>query len=343
MKNFKSVAIVVLNWNGAKILEDAINSLLKQDYSSYKIIIVDNGSIDSSRDIITKIKAKNTDLVEVILNDTNLGFAGGVNVGIKYALDNNFHYVALFNNDAVAQKDWLSNLLSSFDSASTLGAVTGLLLHRNGKTIDSTGDWYSYWGLPFPRNRDEPVQNAPQSGFIFGASGGATLYKTEMFKEIGMLDDRFFAYFEDVDISFRAQIAGYKFYFNKEAIAYHIQGATSSKFPGFGKYQMFKNLPQLYFKNVPTQLLLPIGIRFFPILLAFFIRSLFNYREAWPAIKGMFASFLLIAGSIQRRHAIYSKKKVEIGYIKSIIWPGLPPRMLRKLRKLFGLTYKSTN
>ncbi|MBI4948371.1 glycosyltransferase family 2 protein [Candidatus Berkelbacteria bacterium] len=331
MKNFKSIAVVVLNWNGEDMVEAAVLSLLKQSYQQFKIIIVDNGSTDNSRKILEKLKDENFEKIELIFNEQNLGFALGVNVGIKHALDNNFDFVGLFNNDAVAEENWLEKLVESFDKVDNLGGATCLLLHKNGKTIDSTGDWYSVWGLPFPRSRDQKTELAPQSGLVFGVSGGASLYSATLFKEIGLFDERFFAYFEDVDISFRAQLAGYKFYFNKEAIAYHTQGATSKKFPGFGKFQMFKNLPQLFIKNVPLGLILPIGLRFLPILLLFLLRSLLGLREAVPTLKGFLVSFLLIPGSLLRRREVQGNKKVTNQYLREIIWWGLPPKMTKKL------------
>jgi GT2 family glycosyltransferase len=107
-----SVALIVLNWNGINDTLACLDSLLVQSYSEFKIIIVDNGSIDDSVLQLTKYAKKNRSRVHLICNPVNLGFAGGVNTGIYWAIKNNYPYVALFNNDAIADSRWLEKLVS---------------------------------------------------------------------------------------------------------------------------------------------------------------------------------------------------------------------------------------
>lgn len=330
-----NVLIVVLNWNGENDTISCLDSLLRLTYGNYKILVIDNGSRTDSVEALKKYEQSHKELVEVIYNQKNLGFAGGVNTGITWALENNFDAVALFNNDASADSSWLSYLVKGLKNEE-VGISTGLLLHESGKTIDSTGEFYSKWGLPFPRNRCENIVFASKDGFVFGASGGATLYRSEMLREIGLFDDDFFAYYEDVDISFRAQLAGWKVYYNSEAIAYHKQGATSKKIPGFAVYQTFKNLPLLFIKNVPTSLLLPIGIRFYFAYLLMYANS-FTHQTGWMATKGLFKASILKPKALKQRLVIQRNKRVTDEYIKSILWDDLPPDQtgLRKLRKTF--------
>lgn len=329
-----SVLIVVLNWNGIKDTEKCLDSLLNQSYGDFKILVVDNGSVDDSLERLRKIEKKN-DTVSLVVNKHNMGFAGGVNTGIKFALEHNFDAVALFNNDAEADKDWLLELVKGLKNKNA-SAATGLLLHEDGQTIDSTGDYYSTWGMPFPRNRGDAKNLAPESGFVFSGSGGATLYKTSLFKEIGLFDESFFAYYEDVDVSFRAQLAGHKVYFTNKAIAYHKQGATSSKIPGFTVYQTFKNIPLLYTKNVPAGLLIPIGLRLWLLYVLIFGNAVKN-GAGIPALKGWLASIgYFWTKSLWLRFAIQSKKKVPTSYINSIILHDLPPEQtgVRRFRKI---------
>ena len=327
------VLIVVLNWNGADDTVDCINSLQKQSFKDFQILIVDNGSKQKDYKKLSLLKEKSN--ITLLRNEKNLGFAGGVNTGISYAIRNNYEFVCLFNNDATADKDWLNNLVKGFDKNESISAVTGLLLHEDGKTIDSTGDYYSIWGMPFPRSRNEPTPNAPESGYVFSASGGATLYKTNLFKEIGLFDESFFAYYEDVDISFRTQLTGHKIYYTNDALAYHKQGATSGKIPGFTVYQTFKNLPLLYIKNVPTSLLFPIGIRLFVLYWLFFGNAI-KHGSGTPAAKGWLASIWYFwTKALWNRFYIQSHKTVSTNYIKSLIFHDLPPDQtgMRKLRK----------
>jgi GT2 family glycosyltransferase len=330
------VAIVVLNWNGIADTIPCLESLLTQSYRNYTIVLVDNGSIDNSLDVLDKFIPPHTDKIHLIKNDTNKGFAGGVNTGIRWVIENDYDYVALFNNDAVADKEWLTSLIAAASTSDEVGIATGLLLHENGKTIDSTGDWYSVWGLAFPRNRGDKVSHAPKDGLVFGASGGATLYKTALLKDIGLFDEDFFAYYEDVDISFRAQLAGHKVIYTPDAIAYHKQGATSNKIPGFAIRQTFKNLPLLFWKNVPNRLLLPIGLRFYLALLLIYGNS-FTHHNGWSATLGTFKGLLLLPKALKQRRLIQKKKRVSSDYINEMIWHDLPPDQtgLRKFRRFF--------
>ncbi|MES2630715.1 MAG: glycosyltransferase family 2 protein [Patescibacteria group bacterium] len=328
-----SVLIVVLNWNGSEDTIDCVGSLTGQTFKDFEILVVDNGSKLDDYEKVSVLK--DTQGVTLVRNDKNLGFAGGVNTGIRYAIKNNYEYVALFNNDATADKDWLNNLVRGFDQDKSISAVTGLLLHEDGKTIDSTGDYYSIWGMPFPRSRNDQTSSAPDSGYVFSGSGGATLYKTSLFKEIGLFDESFFAYYEDVDVSFRAQLAGHKIYYTNDAIAYHKQGATSNKIPGFAIYQTFKNIPLLFIKDVPAGLLIPTGFRLFILYWLIFGNAIKN-RAGKAAFKGWLASIWYFwTKSLWNRFSIQSSKKVPTSYIKSLIYHDLPPDQtgMRKLRK----------
>lgn len=331
------LAVVVLCWNGADIIEKSIRSLTNQTYKNSKIIVIDNDSQDNSKELLKDLKKEYSEKLHVIYNDKNSGFAGGVNIGIMYALKNNFDAVALFNSDAVADKKWLECLNAALLKKADIGVATGLLLHEDGTTIDSTGDWYSKWGLAFPRNRDEKAEKAEKSSYVFSGSGGASLYRAAMFQDIGLFDEDYFAYYEDIDISFRAQLAGWRVYYTDKAIAYHEQGGSSKKVPGFTVKQTFRNLPLLFIKNVPRKFLLSTGSRLF---LAYWL-MVFNtvrYGNLSYALRGWIESLLLTPGALKKRGKIQNNKKVTDIYLASLIWQDLPPEQsgLRKFRSLFG-------
>lgn len=329
------VAIVVLNWIGVDDTLVCLDSLLKQSYKNYHILVIDNGSADSSIERLDKFQKNNSDMVSLVCNPRNFGFAGGVNTGIEWALNEDFDNIALINNDATVDKDWLKSLVES-STKKGVGITTALLLHEDGKTIDSTGDWFSKWGLAFPRARDMPTKSAPKAGYVFGGSGGSSLYSLKMLREIGLFDEDFFAYYEDGDISFRAQLAGWKVYYTPKAIAYHKQGATSKKIPGFTIYQTFKNLPLLFLKNVPFKLLFTIGIRFYLAYFLILINAISKGNGA-PALKGAWMAFILGFKKLPERWEIQKNKSVSDEYIKSIFWDDLPPDQtgIRKFRKIF--------
>lgn len=324
------VAIVVLNYKGLKDTLECIKSLQRQTYKNAHLVIVENGSYDGSSN---KLRQLESDQIMVICNDKNLGFTGGVNTGIRWALANGYDYIALFNNDAIANKDWLRNLELAATKHES-GITTGLLLTEDGQRIDSTGEQYSIWGLPFPRSRGCKRSDAPKAGYVFGATGGATLYSAGMLREIGLFDERFFAYYEDVDISFRAQLAGWKVYYEPEAIAYHKIGQTSKRMrSGFAVYQTFKNLPMVYVKNVPGGLLWPVGIRLataYWLMLA----NAIVHGNGWPAVRGMLVALINEPRNWFIRWNIQHSRKVSNEYIKDLLWNDLPPDQTG-LRKLF--------
>lgn len=329
-------AVVVLNWNGKDSIKNCLDSLLAQ-VSKPHIIVVENGSADGSLELIQK----NYPSIDLIVNQNNLGFAGGVNQGIKRSIELKMDYVALLNDDAVADKNWLSFLVKSLASNDRVGIATCKFMTIDKQRFDSTGDLYTTWGLPFPRGRGEIVNNK-YDGLtdIFAASGGASIYRIKMLNQIGLFDKDFFAYYEDVDISFRAHLAGWKVKYVPEAIAYHQIGASSSKIKGFTTYQTMKNLPWIIVKDVPLRLL-PMIVPRFKLAYFGFIVSAFQRKQGRYALKGLSVSLLLIPKKLIQRHSIQRKRKVTSAYINSILTHDLPANA-EKLRSLRGKWWKLT-
>jgi GT2 family glycosyltransferase len=328
----EKVFIVIPNWNGKDTLPACLDSLLAQTQKA-RILVVENGSTDGSLDLLHS----NYPSIDLVVNTRNLGFAGGVNSGIKRAIELGAKYVALFNNDAVADKNWLKELIQALDNHTEAGSATCKLLSADKKHIDSTGDFYTTWGLPYPRGRGEPASDKYDTETeVFGASGGASLYRVKMLQEIGLFDEDFFAYYEDVDLSFRAQLAGWKVIYVPKAEAYHQQGVTSGKIKGFTTYQTFKNYPMLLIKNVPFRLLPGVFIRFEIAYSAIFISSIQQGRM-WPALKGFLRSQVLLPKKLWERQRIQERRKVPVSYINSLLVHDLPPNAakLRKLRSFF--------
>lgn len=333
MSQRERILFVVLNFNGWRETIPCVAAILKQSYQSFDIFLVENGSKDESLDKLKQFE--NNDRVIYAKNTDNLGFAGGVNMGIRYALEHNYSHVVLLNNDAVISSSWLESLLGAMKHMRA-DVVTGLLLLGNGQKIESTGDSLSSWGLPFPRQREEPTKHAKESGFVFGGTAGASLYRTSLFKEVGLFDEAFFAYFEDTDFNFRSQLLGNKAYYEKSAIAYHDHGTTSSKMPGFTVYQTFKNLPLFFWKNIPASLLIPIGVRFMTYYGSLYLRCLARGQFV-PATKGIIRSIYYLPYALRQRQIIQSTRRVDIGYLRRIIYWGLPPKNRATLKRVFHI------
>lgn len=327
MNDFKT-AVVIPHWNNKEDLGSCLDSLKEQSLP-IDIIVVDNGSVDGSPEFIEQNYPK----VHLIRNSKNYGFTGGVNPGLQYALDNGYRYAALLNNDAIADKNWINQLVSFMEDHKKAGIATSKICDSAKTHLDSTGDLYTIWGLPYPRGRGEEFSDKyDDQTWVFGASGGASIYRVEMLKQIGLFDQDFFAYYEDIDISFRAQLAGWKVGFVPSALVYHQISATSSKIKGFATYQTMKNLPFLFIKNVPGRLFWTIEPRLEVAYWSFFF-SAFRRGQGWPATKGYLAAWLLLPKKLWQRHQIQSQRKVSIEYIDSIIYHDLPPNA-RKLKIL---------
>lgn len=317
-----NTTVVIPNLDGKRIISQAIESLLKQTVLLH-IIVVDNGSKDDSASFIHK--KYNT--VEVIELPENLGFAGGVNVGIKRAQDLGFKYIALLNNDAEVETSWLEELLVSIED-NNVGIATCKLFRSDQEHLDSTGDFYTIWGMPFPRGRNQIANDKfSKEEEVFSASGGASLYRSALFDDIGLFDEKFFAYFEDVDISFRARLRGWKVVYNPKAIAYHAVSATSSKMgSGFSRYHSIKNFSLLYMKCMPGLLFW----KYLPLVLIQHLRmGLGSIKAGSPLvyIKATFATIFLIPSTLIKRHKIQSSRKISPKEIDSLLIKSTPPKI----------------
>lgn len=324
MSREMKVAVIIPNWNGADLIASCLSSLNVQTYPA-DIVVVDNGSVDESVGII---KARFPS-VKIIQLATNTGFTGGVNAGVEYVLSQAYDAVALFNNDAVADKNWLKHLAEVLSSDSQTGIVTCKFLRDDKKRFDSTGECYSIWGTSFPRGRnqvDTGQFDVPED--VFGASGGASMYRVDMLKEIGLLDETYFTYFEDVDISFRARLAGWQVRYQPRAVAYHHIGATSSKMGSLARYCYIKNYYPTYFKNMPGRLVW----KYLPLVILQTLRF-----AVGSIVKGYFLTFLkavLFAlwhtpGTFKKRRRVQSKRKVSAATIDSLLYHSRPPKIVR--------------
>ncbi|HZL08154.1 MAG TPA: glycosyltransferase family 2 protein [Candidatus Dormibacteraeota bacterium] len=325
----QKIAVVVPNWNGKDKLKACLDSLRAQT-RPHQLIVVENGSTDGSLEYLREHYPD----AFLVINASNLGFAGGVNSGIKVAMEQGCDYVALFNNDAVAKPDWLERLADSLEANDRLGAATCKLLSADGQKIDSTGDYYTVWGLPYPRGRGESdIDKYDEQTDIFAASGGASLYRVKMLEEIGLFDEDFFAYYEDVDLGFRAQLAGWKAAYVPGAVAYHQIGATSGKLKGFATYQTVKNLPWLFWKNVPPGRIFIKVLPRFLIVYVSIIASALRRGQIWPVAKGLGVYAFLLAKKMGARYYVQKSRQVPEDYIWSMLVHDLPPNA-RKLRHL---------
>lgn len=251
MDSSNKATIIVPNFNGKNFLEECFASLYGQTFKNFSVFLVDNNSTDGSVEFVKE----NYPEIRIAELKKNKGFAGGVNEGLRKVKT---EYVVVLNNDTIQEPNWLEELVRAAGNNSEFGIFASKVMQmENKRKIDSTGEFYTWWGMPYPRGRGE-VDNGQYDNMteIFGATGNGTLYRKEVFEKIGYFDEEFFAYYEDVDLSFRAQLAGFKCMFVPNAIIYHKIGATSGKMSNVALYHPFKNDIYIYLKNVPLRLFL---------------------------------------------------------------------------------------
>jgi GT2 family glycosyltransferase len=341
--------VVIPNWNGIDLIEECLGALRRQT-QKHAVIVVDNGSVDGSNQVV-RDKFPEVELLEF---PDNAGFDGGVNRGIRPALEQGARYIAVFNNDAVADPMWLEHLVTTMESDPRIGAVAPKILTHDGLRIDSTGDFYSVWGFPFPRGRNERDSgqyDSPEMREIFAVSGGASLYRATMLEQIGLFDERFFAYYEDTDIGFRGRLAGWNMVYEPKAIVHHYVGGTSSRIgdyakdesvrkpkplaeghdrpSAFARYHSVKNFAYVYTKNMPGRLYW----KYLPLFwCSWFMMLVSDAKRGLIAsnLKANFVALLHLPVMLASRWQIQRKRKVTISEIDRILYHQLPP--LQRLR-----------
>lgn len=337
------ILVVVLNYNGAEETSACLDALSHQTMKS-DLYLVENSDQDKQNQIKIlqeAISRNKLPLAKLDIQQKNTGFAGGVNLGIAYALREKYDAVALLNSDAIPDKNWLKYLsrnLANWD------AVTGLMVDSLGNKIINTGDIYTMWGVPEQRDEGLEISRKSSSGEVFGATGGAVIYKTEIFREIGLFDEKLFAYDEDVDIAWRARLAGFRFYYDSEAIVMHEGGTSSSS--AFKTRQVFANLPVVAMKNIPSPMIFAILPRFVLAYLMFFVYKI-TKLEMWSALCGIGRSIRFWPHNLYERHKVMTifrekfsdkpSQKKQLRTIKSLINPRLPFKQIQRLKNLLSI------
>ncbi|HEX3872627.1 MAG TPA: glycosyltransferase family 2 protein, partial [Solirubrobacteraceae bacterium] len=240
------VTAIVLTYDGRDMLDVVVPSLRAQRYDSFTIVIVDNGSSDGTAEHV-RDRWPDVDLIEI---PENVGVAAALNRGVAAAPG---EYIALLNNDLELEPDWLGELVGALDRHPGAASATGKLLnfHRRDE-FDAAGDLMRWSGAPDQRGHGEPDRGQyDEPAAVFSPCAGAALYRRSALTEVGPFDEDFFAYMEDIDWGFRAQLAGYASRYEPAAVAYHVGGATTARdAPRYVALQR-RNQILLVIKNYP--------------------------------------------------------------------------------------------
>lgn len=237
-----SIAIVVLNWNNARDTMACLDSLAQLDYPDPWLIVVDNGSDDDS---VAQIRAAHPD-VTLLDTGANLGYAGGNNVGVKYALAAGADYVCILNNDVVVEPDFLAPLLAALHSQPNVGIVTPLVAERTaaGEHVWALGSAVNWRTAAVTRQHAGSAVIPWRGRTPFDveiASGAAMLVKRAVFEQVGLMDEAFFLYFEEVDWSLKVRQHGYRILAVPSSVVWHEVSATLGATSPVIDYYMLRN------------------------------------------------------------------------------------------------------
>ena len=273
------VAVIVVNWKKYDITSSCIESILNSTNSNFKIILVDN---ESDNKKVKNFKYRNE--IEIIQNKKNEGFSKANNIGIDYALKNNYDYTILINNDTIVEKNLIDVLLKTAQ-AKNFSVVQPLILKYNGKEIWNAGGRINYFfGNFITRKKVGNSLNSSQE-LTEWLTGCCCLFKTKIFKEIGKLDESFFAYYEDVDFSLRLKKHGYKIGFTSKTHVYHYESFSSIS----NNSKSGKLSPYIHYLNIRNHILIlkkhsdlfnPFGTRLYQIfkIISYSIYFIFRLR-----------------------------------------------------------------
>jgi GT2 family glycosyltransferase len=253
MTDIPRVSIIILNWNGLSDTVTCLESLKKITYPNYDVIVIDNGSSDNDADIL---EVKFAGYIHLIRNDKNYGFAKGNNIGITKAFeDNSVKYIATLNNDTIVMPQWLDELVRCAEIDASIGSCASKMLYYHRPTIiNAAGDLILKDGSGINRGRNEPDKGQyDKEEEVFGACAGAALYSREMLNKIGLFDPDYFAYNEDLDLAWRARLAGWICMYVPSAVVYHVHSASTVSFPAFKIYHGERNRIWTLIKNFPIK------------------------------------------------------------------------------------------
>jgi len=290
-----SVAIILVNWNGFAFTTACLDSLRKVDYPDFRVILVDNASQNQEGERLKNAFPE----IELIGNSENLGFAGGNNTGIRKALEHGFSYVMLLNNDTIVEPDFLGQMMRKFSQNSRLGVVQPLIcfLHDRFQIWSAGGKWNSLLGRAITLGDRESVDNFNLTDEnLDWATGCCMLITREALLNTGLLNEGYFAYFEDVEWSLRFREKGFEIALAAEAKIYHEAGASSKK-----KHSEGTLSPKVFYYHVRNQLfLLRSQVHGFAIPFAWTYHSFrFMLWMSYFCVRGRFNKLKSVARGIK--------------------------------------------
>ena len=323
----QDVSVIIPNFNGKKYLKECLDSLRKQDYLYFEVILVDNGSEDGS----VEWTKENYPEVHVIALKENTGFCGGVNAGIR---ESKSEYVLLLNNDTIVFPEFITELVHAIERAPDIFSCQAKMLQiQDENKMDDAGNFYCALGWAFADGKGKPESEYNKTREIFASCAGAAIYRKEILDEIGYFDEEHFAYLEDVDIGYRAKLHGYRNLFCPTARVLHVGSGTSGS-----RYNLFKiryssrNNLYLIYKNMPLwQIILN-----FPLLfVGFAIKTVFFASKGFGKdyIKGIWNGIIISKENKEKKVRNVAHQRERCWKIQLELYKNIGKRFRSEKRK----------
>ena len=264
-----AVSVIVVNFNAGAHLARCLGALARQSFADFEAIVADNASRDDSL-AAARAAIDGDPRFRFVENGANLGFATANNRAAETA---GGAWLAFLNPDAFAAPDWLESLIAAtrrHPRAALFGSTQ--LLDANTARLDGAGDAYFAPGLPWRGLHGAPVATLPDGdGETFSPCAAASFVRADLFRALGGFDEAFFCYCEDVDLGFRARLAGEICVQARAAIVRHVGGASSGS--AVARYYGTRNLVWTFWKNMPLPLLALLAAPHLAILLFLLLRA----------------------------------------------------------------------
>ncbi|MFQ5716781.1 MAG: glycosyltransferase family 2 protein [Nitrospinales bacterium] len=313
MKTRLKVSVIVPNWNGLKFVGMCLDSLATSRFEDAEVIVVDNGSADGSREMIEE----KYPWVRLIKLPENLGFAKACNEGIKAS---DAEYVVLLNNDIEVTPDWLQELYEGMQRHPECGMGTSKMMFLDHRDVFyNTGDLFHVWCSGGGRGQGEKdVGQYEKEEYVFGACAGAGIYRREALDVVGLFDEDFFIFAEDVDLNFRSQCRGYKAVYLPKAKVYHIGTATVGLYSDRYVFLCKRNDIYVLIKNYSLGMFFKY---FFAILRHQWedIGYVASRGQGFIMLKSKLDAIRMLVPMLVRRHRIQQSRQVPDSEIEKIM------------------------
>jgi len=301
------ISIIIPNLDGEHFLDICLTSLQRQNYQNFELIIVDNASLDNSLNLV----ATKYPFAKICRLKENQGFSRAVNQGLSLAES---EYIFLLNNDTELDPNCLKNLNDFLDERPDISfAAAKMLFFNDRQIINNTGDILSIYGLAHQRGKGDVDHGQYQvADKIFSACAGGAIYRRELLNRLNGFSENFWAYLEDVDLGFRANLLGYCGYFVPSAVIYHVDGGTSKKTKNLVHFLTIRNSLYLVYRNYPFSLLLFLS----PCLFINQIRNLLSgFKHHYlPEVIKAYRDFGRMFPELNRQRRIIQKSRVISSY-----------------------------